>query len=113
MTSEIKDVRELIMKTIVISLILGIVAFLTPNFTIDSIWILLIAGLLISLLDFFLQSYSRIKDLFLMRGLVGFSLSFIILTLTVNILVGVNISIVGLLIVSVLIGLIDIIVHGN
>lgn len=112
MTSKRQVLKEFIRKTLIINLILGIIAFLSPSFTVSSIWILLVCGGLISTLDFLLQNYTNIKYILIGRGLVGFFVSFIVLLMSVNTMAGFNMSVMTIVIISILIALIDIIIPG-
>lgn len=113
MTGEKKNLKELVAKIIITSLVLGIASILTPGFRIDGFWTLIVSASLIAIVDFLLQSFTSLKASPFGRGLGGFVVSVIVLIFTSKMIAGFNISTFPAIVGSVFIGIIDMIIPGS
>lgn len=104
------DIMDLSKKTIINSLIFIIMVMISKDFDIINIWAILIMAVFITIIDFLLQGFDIIKNISFLRGLTGFLISIAILYLTENLIAGINFILVYKIIVSIIIGLIDIII---
>lgn len=104
------NLKDLARKTLITALVLAITAILTPGFKIDNIVTLSIAAIFISVVDFLLQHFANINISKTKRGIVGFFVTIIILLFINNLIAGFNISKMGAVIASVIIGIVDILI---
>ena len=107
------DIGEILIRILVTAVVVGVAAFLTPGFTISSIWSLVLAAVVIALLDYLIQRFTGINASPFGRGIVGFIVAAIILYATKFIVPGFNISVWGAIIGALVIGIIDVIIPGR
>lgn len=107
------SVGEIILRIVITAIVVGVAAFLTPGFTINNLWSLLLAAVVIALLDYFIQKIAGIDASPFGRGITGFIVSAIILYVTKFIVPGFNISVWGAIIGALVIGIIDVIIPGR
>jgi len=112
-TKDDNSVGEILLRILVTAIVVGIAAFLTPGFSINGIWSLLIASVVIALLDYFIQKIAGVDASPFGRGLTGFIVSAIILYVTKFIVPGFNISVWGAIIGALVIGILDAIIPGR
>lgn len=107
------SIGEIIIRLIVTAIVVGIAAFLTPGFSIDNLWSLLMAAVVIALLDYLIQRFTGVNASPFGRGITGFIVAAIILYATKFIVPGFNISVWGAIIGALVIGIIDVIIPGR
>lgn len=107
------SIGEIILRIVITAIVVGVAAFLTPGFTVSSIWSLLLAAVVIALLDYFIQKIAGIDASPFGRGITGFIVSAIILYVTKFIVPGFNISVWGAIIGALVIGIVDVIIPGR
>ena len=84
------NIGEMLIRVLVIAIVVAIAAYFTPGFTIDSIWSLLIAAVVIGVLDHLIQRFTGINASPFGRGIAGFLVAAIILYVTKFIVPGFN-----------------------
>lgn len=94
-------------RMVIIAVILAIVSFVTPGFTIVGLWSYIIAAVVISLLDYLVELVMKVDASPFGKGLKGFLLSALILWLAQFIVPGMSVSIWGALIGALVIGVLD------
>lgn len=107
------DIGEILIRILVTAIVVGIAAFLTPGFSINSLWSLVLASVVIALLDYLIQKFAGVNASPFGRGLTGFIVAAIILYATKFIVPGFNISVWGAIIGALVIGIVDIIMPGR
>lgn len=107
------DIGEMLIRILVTAIVVGIAAFLTPGFSIDNLWSLILAAVVIALLDYLVQKFTGVNATPFGRGITGFIVSAVILYATKFIISGFNISIWGAIIGALVIGIIDAIIPGR
>lgn len=107
------NVGELLLRVLITSIVVAIAAYFTPGFTIDGLWSLLLAAVVIGVLDYLIQKFTGINASPFGRGLSGFLVAAIILYVTKFIVPGFNISIWGAIIGALVIGIVDAIMPGR
>jgi uncharacterized membrane protein YvlD (DUF360 family) len=107
------NIGELIIRLIVTAIVVGIAAFLTPGFSIDNLWSLIMAAVVIAVLDYLIQKFTGVNASPFGRGITGFIVSAIILYATKFIVPGFNMSVWGAIIGALVIGIIDVIIPGR
>jgi putative membrane protein len=107
------DIGEILIRLLVTAIVIGIAAFLTPGFSINNLWSLILAAVVIALLDYLVQKFAGINASPFGRGITGFIVAAIILYATKFIVPGFNISVWGAIIGALVIGIIDVIIPGR
>lgn len=107
------SIGELLIRLLVTAIVVGIAAFLTPGFSIDGLWSLLLAAVVIAVLDYLIQRFTGVNATPFGRGITGFIVSAIILYATRFIVPGFQISVWGAIIGALVIGIVDMIIPGR
>ncbi|NLW23493.1 MAG: phage holin family protein [Tissierellia bacterium] len=107
------DIGEILLRLLVTAIVVGIAAFLTPGFTIDNLWSLILAAVVIALADYLIQKFTGVNATPFGRGITGFIVAAIILYATRFIVPGFNITVWGAIIGALVIGIIDVIIPGR
>lgn len=107
------NVGEMIIRVLVTAIVVGIAAYFTPGFTIDGIWSLLLASIVIGVLDHLIQKFTGVSASPFGRGLSGFLVAALILYVTKFIIPGFHISVWGAIIGALVIGIVDAIIPGR
>ncbi|NMB06861.1 MAG: phage holin family protein [Tissierellia bacterium] len=107
------NIGEILIRILVTAIVVGIAAFVTPGFSINNLWSLILAAVVIALLDYLIQKFTGVDATPFGRGITGFIVAAIILYATKFIVPGFNISVWGAIIGALVIGIVDIIIPGN
>ena len=107
------DIGEILIRVLVTAIVVGIAAFLTPGFSINNLWSLILAAVVIALLNYLIQKFTGVNASPFGRGITGFIVAAIILYATKFIVPGFNISVWGAIIGALVIGIIDVIIPGR
>lgn len=102
-----------VIRLILFVIVLGITSFFTPGFTINGIWAFVLAAVVITVVDYIVESLMGENISPLGTGLKGFIISAIIIYLVQFIVPHMSVSIIGALIASLVIGIIDAIMPGR
>lgn len=94
-------------KLVVMAIVLAIVSFLTPGFSISGLWSYLIAALVISILDYLVELILKIDAAPFVKGIKGFVIAAIILYVAQFIVPNMSVTIIGAIIAALLIGILD------
>ena len=84
------SIGELLLRVLITAIVVAIAAFFTPGFTIDGLWSLLLAAVVIGVLDYLIQKFTGVNATPFGRGLSGFLVAAIILYVTKFIVPGFN-----------------------
>lgn len=87
--------------------ILSITAFFTPGFSMSSIWILAVAILALTLLDFFLGSFTKLFYHPYIKFFLGFIFASISLYVVQYMVVGYVLSLIPIVLGGIIFGLVD------
>jgi putative membrane protein len=107
------SIGEILIRLLVTAIVVGITAFFTPGFSIDSLWSLILSAIVIAVLDYLIQRFTGINATPFGRGIAGFIVSAIILYATRFIVPGFEISVWGAIIGALVIGIVDMIIPGR
>lgn len=98
-------VWQIVGRLVTAAIVLAITAFFTPNFSINSIWALALAAIVLSIMDYLIIKITGLHASPFGKGFVGFALAAITLYLTQFFVAGYSISwmaaIIGALIYGV------------
>lgn len=107
------SIGEMLLRILITAIVVAIAAYFTPGFTIDGIWSLLLASVVIGVLDYLVQRFTGINASAFGKGIAGFLVAVIILYVTKYIVPGFGISMWGAIIGALVIGIIDAIIPGR
>lgn len=100
-------------RLLLIVVILGITSFLTPGFTINGLWSFVLAAVVITLLDYLVESLMGIDASAFGRGIKGFVIAAVILYLTQFLIPNMSVSIMGAILAAIVIGILDAVLPGR
>lgn len=100
-------------RLVLTAVILGITSFLTPGFSINGLWSFLLAALIISVLDYLVESFMGVDASPFGKGIKGFVIAAVILYLTQFFVPNMSVSIWGSLLAALVIGIVDAIMPGR
>lgn len=104
---------QIIGRLIVASIVLGITAFFTPGFSIDNIWSLGIAAIVLTFMDYLIVKFTGLHASPFGKGFVGFILAAVTLYVTQYFVAGYSISWIAAIIGALIYGVIDYIIPGQ
>ncbi|MBO3445464.1 phage holin family protein [Clostridium sp. CCUG 7971] len=94
-------------RFILIAIILMITSFLTPGFRINGMWSYLIAAIVISGLDYLVESFMGIDASPFGKGIKGFIIAAIIIYVAQFLVPNMGVSIMGAILAALVIGILD------
>ena len=99
-------VWQIVGRLIAAAVVLGITAFFTPGFSINNIWTLIIAAVVLTVIDYLVTKFTGLHASPFGKGFVGFALAAITLY-------GYSISWIAAIIGALIYGVIDYFLPGN
>ena len=106
-------VLQILGRFIAAAVVLAITAFFTPGFTINNIWTLAIATILLTVMDYLLIKFTGLNASPFGKGFVGFALAAITLYVTQFFVAGYSISWMAAIIGALIYGVVDYFIPGN
>lgn len=106
-------VGQIIGRFIVATIILGITAFFTPGFSINNIWALGIAAIVLTVMDYLIVKFTGLHAMAFGKGFVGFVLAVVALYATQYFVAGYTISWFAAIVGALIYGVIDYIMPGE
>lgn len=94
-------------RLILVAVILGITSFLTPGFSINGLWSYLLAAVVITVLDYLVETFMGVDASPFGKGVKGFVIAAVILYLSQFLVPNMRVSIFGALIAALVIGVLD------
>lgn len=106
-------VGQVIGRLVTAAIVLAITAFFTPGFTINNIWSLAIAAIVLTLIDYLIVKFTGLDATPFGKGFVGFILAAVTLYVTQYFVAGYSISWVAAIIGALIYGIVDYIIPGE
>jgi uncharacterized membrane protein YvlD (DUF360 family) len=106
-------IGQLVGRFIVAAIILGITAFFTPNFSINNIWALALAAVVLTVMDYLIVKITGLQAIAFGKGFVGFVLAAVTLYATQFFVAGYSISWFAAIIGALIYGVIAYIMPGE
>lgn len=106
-------IGQLVGRFIVAAIILGITAFFTPNFSINNIWALALAAVVLTVMDYLIVKITGLQAIAFGKGFVGFILAAVTLYATQFFVAGYSISWFAAIIGALIYGVIAYIMPGE
>ena len=104
---------QVMLRFITSAIILAITAFFTPGFTINNIWTLALASVVLTVMDFLLVKFTGLHASAFGKGFVGFILAVAVLYLTQYFVAGYSISWLAAIIGALIYGVVDYFIPAN
>ena len=111
--STMSTVGQIIGRLVTAAIVLAITAFFTPGFTINNIWSLAIAAIVLTLIDYLIVKFTGLDATPFGKGFVGFILAAVTLYVTQYFVAGYSISWIAAIIGALIYGVIDYIIPGE
>ena len=106
-------VWQVVGRLIAAAVVLAITAFFTPGFTINNIWALAIATVVLAVMDYLISKFTGIQASPFGKGFVGFALAAITLYVTQFFVAGYSISWMAAIIGALIYGVVDYFIPGS
>lgn len=111
--SNSSTVWQIVGRLIGAAVVLAITAFFTPGFSINNIWTLIIAAVVLTVLDYLVTKFTGLHASPFGKGFVGFALATITLYVTQFFVAGYTISWIAAIIGALIYGVVDYFLPGN
>lgn len=92
------------------AIVLAITSFFTPGFSIRGFWTFILAAIVITALDYLVESFMNVDASPFGKGFKGFIISVIIIYLAQFLVPNMHVSIIGAILAAIVIGVIDAII---
>ena len=106
-------VWQIVGRLVVSAIVLGITAFFTPGFSINNIWSLAVAAIVLTIIDYLITKFTGLHASPFGKGFVGFVLATVTLYVTQYFVAGYAISWMGAIIGALIYGVIDYFIPGD
>lgn len=112
-SSTMGTVGQIVWRFVAAAIVLAITAFFTPGFTINNIWSLAIAAVVLTVIDYLIVRFTGLHASPFGKGFVGFALSAVVLYVTQFFVAGYAISWMAAIIGALVYGVIDYFIPGD
>ena len=109
----VSTVWQIVGRLATAAIVLAITAFFTPGFSINNIWTLAIAAIVLTIMDYLIIKFTGLHASPFGKGFVGFALAAIILYLTQFFVAGYSISWMAAIIGALIYGVVDYFIPGT
>ena len=106
-------VGQVIGRFIAAAIVLAITAFFTPGFTINNIWSLALAAIVLTVIDYLITKFTGLHASPFGKGFVGFILAAVTLYVTQYFVAGYSISWIAAIIGALIYGVVDYLMPGE
>ena len=112
-TTGTSSVWQIVGRLSTAAIVLAITAFFTPNFSINNIWSLAIAAVVLTVMDYLIVKFTGLHASPFGKGFVGFALAAITLYFTQFFVAGYSISWMAAIIGALIYGVVDYFIPGT
>lgn len=109
----LSTVGQIIGRLVTAAIVLAITAFFTPGFTINNIWALAIAAIVLTIMDYLIVKFTSLHVSPFGKGFVGFVLAVAVLYITQYFVAGYSISWISAIVGALVYGVVDYFLPGN
>ena len=106
-------VWQIVGRLVTAAIVLAITAFFTPGFSINNIWSLALAAIVLAIMDYLIIKFTGLHASPFGKGFVGFALAAITLYVTQFFVAGYSISWMAAIIGALIYGVIGYFIPGN
>ena len=104
---------QIVGRFVTAAIVLAITAFFTPGFTINNIWTLVLAAIVLTIMDYLIVKFTGLEATPFGKGFVGFILAAVTLYVTQYFVAGYSISWIAAIIGALIYGVVDYIIPGS
>ncbi len=104
---------QIIGRLVVAAIVLAITAFFTPGFSINNIWSLALAAIVLTVMDYLIVKFTGLHASPFGKGFVGFILAVVTLYVTQYFVAGYSISWIAAIIGALIYGVVDYFIPGD
>ena len=112
-TTGSSTVWQIVARLVTAAIVLAITAFFTPNFSINNIWSLALAAVVLTVMDYLITRFTGLHASPFGKGFVGFALAAIVLYFTQFFVAGYSISWMAAIIGALIYGVVDYFIPGT
>lgn len=112
-SSTMGTIGQIVWRFVAAAIVLAITAFFTPGFTINNIWSLALAAVVLTIIDYLIVRFTGLHVSPFGKGFVGFVLSAIVLYVTQFFVAGYAISWIAAIIGALVYGVVDYFIPGD
>ena len=112
-TTGTSTVWQITGRLVTAAIVLAITAFFTPNFSINNLWSLAIAAVVLTVIDYLITKFTGLHASPFGKGFVGFALAAITLYFTQFFVAGYSISWMAAIIGALIYGVVDYFIPGT
>lgn len=106
-------VGQIVGRLVTAAIVLAVTAFFTPGFTINNIWSLALAAIVLTIIDYLIVKFTGLDATPFGKGFVGFILAAVTLYVTQYFVAGYSISWIAAIIGAIIYGVVDYIIPGE
>lgn len=111
--STTSTIGQIIWRFVAAAVVLAITAFFTPGFSINNIWSLALAAVVLTAIDYLIVKFTGLNASPFGKGFVGFVLSAVVLYVTQFFVAGYTISWIAAIIGAIVYGVVDYFIPGD
>ncbi len=112
-SSTMSTVGQIVWRFVAAAVVLAITAFFTPGFTINNIWSLALAAVVLTIIDYLIVRFTGLQASPFGKGFVGFVLLAVVLYVTQFFVAGYAISWIAAIIGALVYGVVDYFIPGD
>ena len=112
-TTGTSTVWQIVGRLVTAAIVLAITAFFTTNFSINNIWSLALAAVVLTVMDYLITRFTGLHASPFGKGFVGFALAAIVLYFTQFFVAGYSISWMAAIIGALIYGVVDYFIPGT
>lgn len=112
-SSTMGTIGQIVWRFVAAAVVLAITAFFTPGFTINNIWSLALAAVVLTIIDYLIVKFTGLHASPFGKGFVGFVLSAVVLYVTQFFVAGYAISWIAAIIGALVYGVVDYFIPGD
>ena len=111
--SNTSTVWQIVGRLITAAIVLAITAFFTPGFSINNIWALAAAAIVLTVIDYLITKFTGLHASAFGKGFVGFVLAAVVLYVTQHFVAGYTISWIAAIVGALVYGVVDYFLPGE
>lgn len=112
-SSGTSTIGQILWRFVAAAIVLAITAFFTPGFSINNVWALALAAVVLTAIDYLIVKFTGLHASAFGKGFVGFVLAAVVLYVTQFFVAGYSISWVAAIIGAVVYGVVAYFIPGN
>ena len=111
--SNTSTVWQIVGRLVTAAIVLAITAFFTPGFSINNIWALAAAAIVLTVIDYLITKFTGLHASAFGKGFVGFVLAAVVLYVTQYFVAGYTISWMAAIVGALVYGVVDYFLPGE